>query len=209
MVTGMKITCGPIDNQTTITIELPSEKETFGVLVSGGLDSAILYFLIIQENIRLGNLHDIIPLTVSRKEGSVYFAGPVVEHVHRYFNIPLVSHLDVGDNTLYETKQVASGMHEAFALGCKRVYVGVIIQQPEHMIGWSHPKLTESDKFRLPFINADKSHVVDLIRKVNQEWVFHITHSCDHELGRCNVCNGCNERAWGFSQLGAIDPGKV
>lgn len=205
----MKIICGPEDNPATITIELPIQKEILGVLVSGGIDSAILYFMIIQENIRLGNLHDIIPLTVSRKEGSVYFAGPVVEHVHRYFNIPLVPHLTVGDNTLVEIKQVTSGMHDAFAMGCEKVYLGIIVQLEQHAIGWDRPFMIQSEKFRLPFLNVNKSHIIDLVRRVNQECLFHITHSCVHEFGRCNHCNGCNERSWGFDQLNIIDPGKV
>jgi hypothetical protein len=202
----MIIKCG--NDNRVITIELPEKKETLGVLVSGGLDSAILYFLIVQENIRLGNLHDIIPFTVARKEGSIYFAGPVVEHIHKYFNI-CVPHLQVGDNTLNETRQVTSGLKDAQDMGCSKVYLGVIIQQPEHMLGWDHPKLKEAERFKLPFINADKSHIVDLIFKSNQESLFHITHSCDHELGRCGSCNGCRERAWGFKKVNKIDPGKV
>jgi len=56
----------------------------------------------------------------------------------------------------------------------------------------------------------NKSHIIDLVIKFNQQSLFHITHSCSsQELGRCNVCNGCNERQWGFDQLGQTDPGTI
>lgn len=205
----MIIECGPSHDRRTMTIELPTKREKIGVLISGGLDSAILYFLISEENARLGELHEIIPFTVARKEGSKYFAHSVIEYVQLFYGIPLKAPLEVGDNTLEEIEQVASGVKDIMACGCDKVYVGAITQLPQHMTGWKIYKIVETPTFKVPFINLTKDHVVDIIAQCKQDAIFHITHSCDQSLGRCGLCNGCNERAWGFEQMNLIDPGKV
>jgi hypothetical protein len=203
------IICGPVDDNRIINIELSSIPETIGVFVSGGLDSAILYYLIIEENLKLGNIHTILPLTVARKEGSKYFSRAVVDYVHQYFNLPKANILNVGDNTVYEPYQVTTGINDAVNIGCDKVFLGLITQLPEHTVGWVRPSFRETPFFRAPFLHAKKSHIVDIISKVNQEGIFYITHSCDYELGRCNVCNGCNERSWGFETMNLVDPGII
>lgn len=205
----MNIVCGPEHDIRTVCIELPEEPKDIGIFVSGGLDSAILYFLLVQENINTGSKHTILPLTVSRKEGSKYFARAVVEYVQTYFNLPLQPPLDVGDNTLYEPTQVTSGIQDALKVGCDMVYLGLITQLPEHMIGWERPRIEESLMFKAPFNDVCKSHVVDIIHRLGQSGLYYLTHSCDHELGRCGHCNGCTERKWGFSQMNLLDPGLI
>ena len=71
----MNIICGPKNDQRTVTITLPQNKSRIGVFVSGGLDSAILYYLLLLENKLTGNIHEITPLSVMRKEGSKYFSS--------------------------------------------------------------------------------------------------------------------------------------
>jgi 7-cyano-7-deazaguanine synthase in queuosine biosynthesis len=180
------------------------------VFVSGGLDSAILYYLLLLENKRTDSKHEIVPLIVQRKEGSKNFAKLVVAHVNSYFNLPHDNSLYVGNNTLAEEEQVKSGVMEAYALGFDRVYVGLIQQLPQHMVGWEPIPYQQSDRFKTPFKDFNKSHIVDLVRQYNQQGLYFLTHSCSaHELGRCNNCNGCNERTWGFDQLGITDPGTI
>jgi Queuosine biosynthesis protein QueC len=204
----MIITCGK--PHRTIEISLPATPAKIGIFISGGMDSALLYFLLLRENQNLGNIHEITPLTIIRKEGSKYFAKLVIAHVNSCYNIAYTDPLIVGDNTLPEEEQVKSGVHEAWDLGFQMVYVGMIEQLPQHMIDWTPIPYRESAKFRTPLKTLDKSYIVDLIKHYNQEALFYITHSCSLlELGRCNHCNGCNERTWGFDQLGLVDPGTI
>jgi 7-cyano-7-deazaguanine synthase in queuosine biosynthesis len=208
----MNIICGPEQDQRTITINLPKNKSRIGVLVSGGLDSAILYYLLLLENKLKGNIHEILPITVMRKEGSKYFSNLVVGHINQQFNIPYSSPIIVGDNTLPEEDQVKSGVNQAINQGFDIVYAGVIEQLPQHMINWQPIPSKETPRFKTPFQSINKSHVIDMIVKLKQEPLFYITHSCSGEqsqIGRCNGCNGCNERSWGFSQLSLIDPGTL
>jgi len=193
-----------------MNIELPKEPSRIGVLVSGGLDSAILYYLIAKQNKELGSPHVVQPFTVMRKEGSRYFARLVITHVHTVLNLPYVDLFMVGNNTLPEEQQVRSGVIHSQALGYKPVYSGLIIQLPQHMINWQPIPYTETENFKAPLKNLDKKQIVDLVVEQKQEALFYITHSCSVlEIGRCNECNGCNERSWAFEQLNLTDPGTI
>ncbi len=206
----MIVSCGPKSDKRTLTLELPTDPSKIGIFVSGGLDSAILYYLLMLENKQLNEIHEIIPLTVLRTEGSKNFAQLVVAHVQSAFHKSYKESLKVGDNTLPEPEQVKSGVLDARKLGFKRVYTGLIEQLPEHMIGWDKIPYNENDFFKAPMKDLNKSHIVDLCYQFKQETLFYITHSCAAwEVSRCYSCNGCNERRWGFDQLGLTDPGTI
>jgi hypothetical protein len=206
----MNIQCGPSNDLRTISINLPKEKSRIGIFLSGGLDSAILYYLLLMENTLRGNLHEIVPISIMRKEGSKYCGKIVAGHIHGHFKLPQQDPLVMGDNTLPEEEQVKSGIEQAFGEGCDIVYAGVIEQLPQHMIGWQPIPSQETKRFKTPFKTLNKSHIIDMIKKLDQETLFYITHSCSvQEIGRCNYCNGCNERAWGFAQLESADPGTI
>jgi 7-cyano-7-deazaguanine synthase in queuosine biosynthesis len=182
------------------------------VLVSGGIDSAILYYLLLLENQLRGNMHEILPISMMRKEGSRYCSSIVVGHVNAHFKISFQEPQIIGDNTLPEEAQVKSAVNEALSSGFDIVYAGVIEQLPQHMVNWVPIPSRETPKFKTPFQAINKSHIIDIIVKLKQEPLFYLTHSCsgeNYQLGRCNGCNGCNERAWGFGQLGLTDPGTI
>jgi diphthamide synthase (EF-2-diphthine--ammonia ligase) len=207
----MKIKCGPVDDQRTVNLILPTTRPlNIAMFISGGIDSAILYYMLLQTNQEVGSIHTIVPFTVLRKEGSKHFAKPVIAYVHSCYDLPYMDPIQVGDNTLPEKEQVKSGLRDVWNLGFDRSYTGLIEQLPQHMIGWEPIPYQETHRFKAPLCHLNKSHVVDLIFKLGQSGIFHITHSCDiHELGRCRRCNGCRERQWGFDQLGLTDPGVI
>ena len=120
----MNLIIGPANDQRNITIVLPKIKSKIGVLVSGGTDSAILYYLVLLENIRLGNLHQVLPISIMRKEGSKYFSSLIVGHVNQEFQIPFQDPQVVGDNTLPEEVQVKSAVDEALASGFDLIFAG-------------------------------------------------------------------------------------
>ena len=203
------ILCGPADDIRRFRFELPEESLKLGVLVSGGIDSALLYYLLLKLNSECGNRHEIIPYSVMRREGSRTFAEPVISYISGLFGkkMPLTV---VGNNELPEDKQVKSGVYEALIRHrVDIVYVGVIEQLPAHMVGWSPIPASESSRFKMPFVHLNKSHIIDLVYQVGQEHLLDITHSCIFDTGRCVTCNGCREREWAFTLLGKKDTGKV
>ncbi|NBP00413.1 MAG: hypothetical protein EBU90_09880, partial [Proteobacteria bacterium] len=176
-----------------------------GVLVSGGLDSALLYYLMLLENQRTGNKFIITPYTILRKEGSKNYAIKVINHIHNLF---LLNHIDlniVGDNQLEEIQQVESGAKDVL-IENDFVYIGIIESRPEHSINWLRGKFTETVRRRYPLLNLQKSHIIDLFYKFNLVSLIPITHSCAvRELVPCLNCNGCNERSWGFKEMKITD----
>jgi hypothetical protein len=206
----MNFMCNILNEERVVELALPDTPTKIAVFVSGGLDSAILYYLILKASIEQGVAHQISPFVVNRTEGSRYFSSLVVAHVHSQFNIPYVDPILVGDPTLPGHLQVLSGAQSAQYMGFTRLYGGIIAQRPEHTIGYEPPPAEETDIIKLPFKDLTKGYIIDLIVRNKQEALFYLTHSCSIlEIGKCNTCNGCNERNWGFAQAGLVDPGTI
>ena len=212
----MIIECGPDNDRRILNLVLPKYhkiqpwNKNLGVLVSGGIDSALLYYLLLKQNQEQGNTHNIKAYTILRKEGSRQYALPVINYINSLFDLPEQELTIVGDNTLDEPIQVSSGMAEIFQKKLSHVvYVGVIDTLDIHLIGWHRVIVRDTEHFKYPLMNLNKSHIIDLVYQLGQQHLFKLTHSCIYETGRCNICNGCNERQWGFNQLGRTDPGTI
>jgi hypothetical protein len=207
----MIIECGPDTDRRIFTLQLPTESKRIGVLVSGGMDSALLYFLVMLENRNIGDLHEIVAYTIPRNDGSKLYALPIIRYIGDYFNKPQTSSILVGNTTLPEINQVSSGLYEIrMNHNTDMVYVGVIETLPMHGVGvYRQQGLRETHRYKIPMKDLNKSHVVDLILRLNQEILFNLTHGCLNETGRCGICGGCLERTWGFEQMSIVDTGII
>jgi hypothetical protein len=202
----MLINCGPAYDRRTLILDLPPTSK-IGVLVSGGIDSALLYYLLLDIKQQTNSPIEITPIVIHRKEGSKHFARPIVERINQIFDI-YKKPKQLGNTMLPEPQQVASAVMHAFSLlQLETVYVGVISNRPEHLIGFDPIPIVEHPSVQTPFKNLEKSHVVDIYYQLGIEHILPFTHSCDqHETVACGSCNGCRERAWGFNQIGKQDP---
>jgi len=206
----MKFNCSVKEIERIVDIDLPTTPSKIAIFISGGLDSAILYYLLLKANFDQGSIHSIHAFTIARTEGSRYFARPVIAHVRSQFNMPYEEPFVVGDPSLPGHLQVMSGATSAVHMGYDLIYGGVITQLPEHIIGYDPAPVEEDEIGRLPFKHLTKGYIIDLILRHKQEALFYITHSCSIlEIGKCDTCNGCNERNWGFEQCGLTDPGTI
>lgn len=207
----MLIDCGPVHDRRTLSLELPSTTKV-GVLVSGGVDSTLLYYLLLHIKHQTNSSVDITPIVIHRKEGSKHFARPIVERINQIFNI-YKKPKQLGNTMLPEPEQVESAVKHAFyLLKLETVYVGVISNREEHLIGFNPIPIIEHHSVQTPFKNLEKSHVVDMFYQLGIDHLLPFTHSCDqHETAACGLCNGCRERQWGFEQLDKSDPvyGKI
>jgi 7-cyano-7-deazaguanine synthase in queuosine biosynthesis len=190
-----------------ITIKLTLYRR-IGVLVSGGLDSALLYYLIRKLTLT-DSRFSVVPYTITRNDGSSQYAQPVIDYVHQILGIEqqYSTKLDI-DETDSEL-QVAAGMRELRNTNRNLIYIGIIQTLEEHALhGVPKPYVPKnSEMFNYPLKDLTKAHVVQLIIQLGLEKLFTLTHSCVYDIDiPCGVCNRCNERAWAFSQLGLIDP---
>lgn len=201
------VDCGPATDRRTLDIWLHPILRRPGILISGGMDSALLYYLLIRLNVEQGSTHKITPYTILRKDGSPQYVQPIIDYVHDSFGLPHIATTVVGDPTLPESRQVESGVKEVLSTTSNAIYLGIIEELAAFTIGWRAPiKWTESFNRRYPLKDLNKTHIVDLIVQFKQEKLFELTHSCNMP-GKCGSCNGCNERQWGFDQMGYTDPG--
>lgn len=199
----MNITC----RTGNINITLPSEKTRIGVLVSGGIDSALLYYLMLKEKQDTNSNHEIFPIIMFRKEGSKYFARPIVEKINNLFNVSIRAKR-FGDESLPDDKQIESLVIQASdILRLEEIYIGVIRNRPEHTIGLEHIPIPNNSIVKTPFIDLEKDCIIKLFYDHNIDYLLEYTHSCDrNEQVPCKACNGCNERLWGFNFIEKNDP---
>ena len=201
------VDCGPDFDRRTLNIWLHPLRKRVGVLVSGGMDSALLYYLLVKLNAESGFIYKITPYTIIREQGSIEYAQPIVDYVNELFGLPATIIETVGDNTLSEQYQVESGCKDVL-IKSNLIYLGLIEELEIHTIGWRPPiKWKETENRLYPFKDLNKSHIVDLIFQFKQEKLFELSHTCNMPGPRCGACNGCNERRWGFEQMGYADPG--
>lgn len=182
--------------------------DKIGVFTSGGIDSTILYYLVLKNCLEKSGNTKIFPIVIMRKEGSKYFAKPVIAKVNQLLNVQTIT-LRLGDTTLPESQQVSSAVTQAFSLPpyMNYVYVGVINNLEEHLIGFDKIILPDYQYVQFPFKDLYKYEVIDLYYKFRVESLLKYTHSCDiSEIKPCGTCNGCRERSWGFEKLNKVDP---
>jgi hypothetical protein len=200
----MKIECGPAHDRRTLSFTLPDAKK-IGVFVSGGIDSALLYYLLLLEKQKINHDCDIVPLVIFRKEGSKRFAPPIIEKINRMVGVDK-TFKRLGNTTLPEPEQVTSAVKQAFQLlKIEVVFVGVISNRPEHQIGFDLIPVPDSELVKTPLNNLEKSHIIDLYNQLGIASLLDMTFSCDQsDNTACGTCNGCRERAWGFEQSGHL-----
>lgn len=207
MTPRIQLECGPIDDIRTLEIKLSMHRKRIGVLVSGGLDSALLYYLI--QSIATED-YTVTPFTISRNDGSDVYAQPVIDYVNSVLNKPkqktTILSINESDNNL----QVVAGIKEIHKQNVNITYIGIIETLPIHCIGVFGPYYpTDRTSIKYPMKDLNKSHIVDIVCKLNQSNLFNLTHSCVYERNRCGICNRCNERSWAFTRLGLTDPGNI
>lgn len=180
----------------------------YGILLSGGLDSAILLYLLIQQYPKL----DIQPFTIPKFDGAIIYADPIITYINEKLNSKLPKTIQVGNPTLPHRNQSKSAVLDIFSKhSVDFLFIGINQNPPELE---TYPGAPERDtnspneKILLPFANMFKDEILKLYFDNDQEELIELTHSCtEQEIGRCGRCWQCTERAWAFSQHGREDTG--
>lgn len=180
----------------------------YGILLSGGLDSALLLFLLIKSELNI----KIQPFTIPKFDGSVLYANPIIEHFNKNFDVNIPRTIVVGDPTGHHSLLNKIATRQIFSNYKIDILFNALNKVPnELMLDNSYPRRPSSStdkKVVLPFIELFKTHIVDFMFEYEQQELMKLTHSCTEErFRRCKVCWQCKEREWAFSQLGQIDQG--
>jgi hypothetical protein len=190
----------------------------YGIMLSGGLDSAVLFYLILADakskNIEL----NIQPFTIPKTDGSYLYVEDILNYFGDQFNILIPDTIHVGDPSAHHTLQSKTAVIEILE---KHPHIDCLYfatnQNPTHSFDYSkYPpgcfpnrvKGSTDPKIQMPFIDMYKDEILKFVFDNSQEELLFLTHTCtEQKTGRCGQCFQCNERQWAFDQLGKIDPG--
>jgi len=194
-----------IHDKFEFSMELPEPNTNIIVPVSGGIDSALLFYLLNYISCEYELNLDIRPVTFMRDSFSLKYAQDVIDHVTQSLNLESRKIESVFISEPDVEKQVLQGMITIINQYPKHIiYMGLIKIQPEHALHvptFSIPD--ESVYLKFPLRNLNKANVINLICKLNQQHLLKITHSCVYER-ECQKCNRCNEKRWALRENNLI-----
>lgn len=196
-----------------IDIDL-EENTNYGVMLSGGLDSAILCFLILKTLLENNIPVSLQPFTIPKHDGAAYYINDIVQYFNSLMRIDLPETKIVGDPDVFHGDQSKVAVREIFQQysAIDRIFFGTNQNPPpKFILPGTYPnrvKGSDDSRIALPFIDLYKTHILDLIYEYGQEKLIDITHSCtEQKKGRCGQCFQCHERIWAFKELDRIDTG--
>lgn len=195
-----------IDAKMKIEVDLTLK---YGILLSGGLDSAVLLYLLIKNYPTI----TIQPFTIPKHDGAILYVDPVIEYFNKKFNLSIPSTITVGDPNAYHRLQSKTATKEIFErYNVDKLFIAINQNPPELSALPGAPlrdKKSTNPKILLPFVDLYKDDILRIMIEENQEDLANITHSCtEQKIGRCGLCWQCTERKWAFSQLGLEDTGQ-
>jgi hypothetical protein len=178
----------------------------YGIMLSGGLDSAILLSLMISENTNI----NIQPFTIPKTDGAILYADPIIDFINSKFKTSIPKTIKVGDPTVHHRQQSRTAVIEIFGkYNIDQLFIA-INKNPKELndLPGAPKRDTKSDnpKVFFPFVDLLKTDILSMAIENNLVELFNITHSCTEQpIGRCNKCWQCTERSWSFRQLGLLD----
>jgi hypothetical protein len=185
-----------------------SKDKHYGILLSGGIDSAILLYLLIKEEPKIR----IQPFTIPKNDGAYLYANPIIDHFNNKFNLTIPHTIKVGNIKLHHSEQGKDASFEInrFYKSIDILFNALNAVPPELQDGRQPMRSTKepSPKVKFPFVSMYKDQILQIMYDEGQTDLINLTHSCtERSIGRCNVCWQCCERIWAFNQLNQVDTG--
>jgi hypothetical protein len=190
-------------------IKTESDK-TYGILLSGGIDSAILLYLLIKDTPKIA----LKIFTIPKKDGAALYADPVINHFNSKFGLELPNTILVGDPNAHHRMQSTTAVVDIFNKHpVDYLFIGINKNPPgldRSPYAPRRNKKSDNPKIIFPFVDMHKDQMLQIMFDEGQDDLVNITHTCtEQSYGRCNKCWQCQERAWAFTQLGKEDTGSM
>jgi 7-cyano-7-deazaguanine synthase in queuosine biosynthesis len=181
----------------------------YGILLSGGIDSAVLLYLLIKSNPTV----NIQPFTIDKTDGAGLYANPIIDHFNQKFELAIPHTIFVGNPTVHHREQSKTAVVDIFTnySDIDLLFIG-INQNPPSLANDEHApnrdRKSPHPKIIFPFVDLYKDAVLQFMYDNNQQDLLTLTHTCTEQShGRCKKCWQCRERMWAFKQLDRIDTG--
>lgn len=180
----------------------------YGVMLSGGLDSAVLLCLILKENKDI----KIQPFTIPKHDGALLYINSIIAYINKECQVQIPETIVVGNQNLPHNEQGPSAVKEIKQkYDIDYLFFGSNKNPPVMLEGLNPVRIKTADPSILcPFFDMYKTDIVNLAVEHGLQYLFEITHSCTElQTGRCNTCWQCRERAWAFNTLNITDTGTL
>ncbi|MBA67102.1 MAG: hypothetical protein CL756_04400 [Chloroflexi bacterium] len=201
-----------------VKVDVPRDKK-IAVLVSGGWDSAVLWYLV--KRTCMDRNQECNAFTVPKLDGAEHYANRVLEWSSERLGHALMKTTVVGDiSSDNPSDYVTSGGYEIWNEGLgEHIFSAVNAYPPNQrsMMADGYPlpndrfvKTEEHYALTQPFFELTKDKIVQLAFDIGiAHEIAPITHSCTElDRGRCNNCWWCKEREWAFKVIGQDDIGE-
>lgn len=199
----------------TVSIKLPGMH--YGVLMSGGFDSALMLALILEARKQEQHKVPFTVYTVQRGMGAEEFAINMAGLMEEHFKVNLNMVFLGMPPGLPHNKEVgvpAASVVGAWLVG--KMFSGATSNPPIDTGKWLAPTRPSLDaqkpgfkRWVYPMLHLDKSHTVAMVRERGYDFIETNSHTCTQlPKGRCGECFQCQERAWAYRTLGVTDPGE-
>jgi len=198
-------------------ISVPKDKR-IGVMVSGGWDSAVLWYLV--KSACLDSGQECTPFVVPKLDGALHYSKLVVETINKLLGAPVQEPIVVGKELANNPwDYVTNGAYEVFGEEyIDHLFIGMTAYSQEvhnrHENEDPHPRFEPTEEQRQyvtwPFEDMTKDETVKLGFDLGiADVIMPITHSCtEQNKGRCGVCYWCTERKWAFEKNSYRDIGE-
>lgn len=180
----------------------------YGIMLSGGLDSAILLYLILKQEPNI----DLQSFTIPKHDGAALYADPILEYFNQKFSIDLPKTILVGDPNAYHRDQSKTAVRDIFQHHPVDFLFIAINQNPPELDSLpgapQRDRQSKDARVIFPFVDLYKDQILKILFEEQLDELIDLTHSCtEQQQGRCRQCWQCTERVWAFSRLGRIDTG--
>ena len=185
--------------------------DRIGIFVSGGIDSALLLYLLMSENELLSAKKTITVFSIPKTDGTTYYAPLVVELISSMLHIDPPKLFFVGNKDWPHQTIVNRSWNDVAARNIvDSIFLADNITPNEDLPGLMPVRSkTSSNLVQQPFFNLTKDEIIQSVFDYGIEKIFEFTHTCtERPRGRCDECWQCNERAWAFSKINKVDTGK-
>jgi len=200
---------------------IPEENKRVGVMVSGGWDSACLWYMVKKICTERGMSCE--PFVVPKLDGALVASQNVIKTLSKKLGVsyqePTVVGKELSNNPW---DYVTNGAWDIFGETADDrlvdfLFVGMTAFDDEvhqrHEKEDPHPRFEPEEWMRefvaWPFENHTKDKTIKLGFDIGiADVIMPITHSCTElQEGRCNKCYWCTERQWAFEKAGYLDTG--
>lgn len=232
-----QLTCGPSDDLRQLNIVLPANRTPGATIIVGftaGMDSSLLLYLLAQLNKLQKIPYHIQPIIIHNRQGSAdvpnrKYADPILEDWNSL--VPMVelirkktgakirdTILHVASPIVPRENQKIQAMWDVYLRQyghrfSKYSYIFVGSNQNPTEPGFPEgPRrvLSATPPWMNPFINLEKSHIVDALLQLGCEDMIAISPKCSiaHTTldENCGIWQ-CLERRWAFKRINKIEVG--